>query len=169
MIFLLHIPSDQLQLRPCYQTIPLNEWASAYIDAFSDAWEGEEEELAKLAAAAPPAIAPNRERDGTLQWIRIAFGLATTPLLDDVRREFQGVAEQALIQVRVSILYVFFTSLLVIVEVRFLIYLLLFLPNDLSGDQCLLIPATRAQDRQPRLERTSLLLSRRRGVIPPSV
>ena len=103
VIFLLHIPSDQLQLRPCYQTIPLNEWASAYIDAFSDSGEGVEEEPAELAATTPPATAPNRERDGTLQWIRIAFGLATTPLLDDVRREFQGVAEQALIQVRYSV------------------------------------------------------------------
>jgi hypothetical protein len=92
VIFLLHISADQLQLRPCYQTIPLNGWSAIYVDAFddvplqSDGKSIRQEEEGLLTSHYSP------------QWMRVAFSLDTAPSLFDVHKEFSHLATAALSQ-----------------------------------------------------------------------
>lgn len=114
--FLLHVPADQLQLRSCYQTIPLNNWSAVYVDSFS-ASDGFATTSAvdKHVADYDPlvGVAEMKQEEGelqqqeqqrtdsllggqVLQWMRVAFCLASTPSLADVNREFSYLSSVAL-------------------------------------------------------------------------
>lgn len=102
IVFLLHIPSQQLQLRPCYQSVPLNGWVASYIDSFGGDMEdklggggggrgGEDATVDRMA-----------DLSGTPQWLRIAFGLSSPRMLENAMDEFRDHALFALEQVSSS-------------------------------------------------------------------
>lgn len=110
MVLLLHVPVDQLQLRPCYQTIPLNNWSAVYVDAFSHS------DIVAADSATPversasidgvvemkqddDEVSQRYEKEGSdqaLQWMRVAFSLASAPTLATVNAEFCHLSELAL-------------------------------------------------------------------------
>eukprot|EP01039_Chlorochromonas_danica_P009047 gene9047-9983_t len=116
VIFVLHVPSNQLVLRPCYQTIPLNGWSSVYVDSFSLFESSEEDgidilagipnlkyDAASIADGVPESKdeeAPVTSSETSLQtlmnsqaviWLRVAFSLELVPSLEDVRQEFNQI------------------------------------------------------------------------------
>ena len=110
IVFLLHVPADQLQLRPCYQTIPLNGWSAIYVDAFcdglleADVCSAEAYDSSNVsdsfgavgsdAGSAKDSISVKHSP----KWMRVAFSLDSAPTLVDLRREFTHLAAHALEQ-----------------------------------------------------------------------
>jgi hypothetical protein len=113
IVFLLHVPADQLHQRPCYQTIPLNGWSAIYVDAFCDGLlevdvDGDRE-IAALHGCRYEATCEVVEGgcigevsdisvDHSPQWMRVAFSLDSAPSLLDIRREFSHLAPLAIVQ-----------------------------------------------------------------------
>ena len=110
IVFLLHVPADQLQLRPCYQTIPLNGWSAIYVDAFCDglleadgrgaeAYDSSNvsDSFGAVDSGAGSAKDSISEKHSP-KWMRVAFSLDSAPMLDDLRREFTHLAAHALEQ-----------------------------------------------------------------------
>eukprot|EP01041_Mallomonas_annulata_P001672 gene1672-3231_t len=89
VIFLVHIPTEQLHLKVSYQMLPIQGWTSTYVDAFSDG-----------ISDSTSAATPNGDSDGdgtrSTEWMKVAFGLTELPSVTDCIREFQGVAASAL-------------------------------------------------------------------------
>lgn len=70
IIFLLHMSADQTNLRSCYQTIPLNDWTSTYIDSFCS-----DENLFKSSSLIEDDSTTYTFEDDTMKWIYSAFNL----------------------------------------------------------------------------------------------
>lgn len=113
IIFLLHVPADQLHLRPCYQTIPLNGWSAIYVDAFafSDDLADADGSGAEDNASSNIFDSVREVERGTdnfkssiitakhsPKWMRVAFSLDSAPSLIDLRREFAHLAPHSLAQ-----------------------------------------------------------------------
>lgn len=92
IIFLLHISAGQLQLKPCYQFIPLNGWSAVYIDSFCDELVITEKNHGTDEEGDGYEVHP----DQTAEWMSVAFCLTSAPSISDVRQEFGPIADAAL-------------------------------------------------------------------------
>lgn len=91
IIFLLHIPADQLVMRSCYQTIPLNDWRSTYIDSFHyDKTSATFEESNVIQSSVETTSSSS-----SLQWMKVAFGLEASISLESVLDEFKNLSQKA--------------------------------------------------------------------------
>jgi hypothetical protein len=96
VMFLLHIPADLLPMRTCYQTIPLNEWQSIYIDAFSF-------QNAPLESLENTGIGMESEindvddalNDAAFEWLRVAFSIENRVTVESVVDEFKHLSARA--------------------------------------------------------------------------
>jgi hypothetical protein len=113
IVFLLHVPADQLHQRPCYQTIPLNGWSAIYVDAFCDGLlevdvDGDRvnaalhgyryEATCEVIEGGCIGEVSDISVDRSPQWMRVAFFLDIAPSLLDIRREFSHLAPLAIVQ-----------------------------------------------------------------------
>ncbi|RYH29186.1 hypothetical protein EON65_09420, partial [archaeon] len=101
VLFFLHCASSMLHLRPCYQSVPLNDWEAVYVDSFSHSrcddssadevhfsdstgnydTQGESKESTNDAAMLRPS---SLDAD----WLRIAFGICHTCAKSEIYKEF---------------------------------------------------------------------------------
>ena len=93
VVFILHVPPQRLQLRSCYQTIPINGWSSVYVDNFSTQVKlinevDRDEELPMV-----PVSVSDRSVRG---WINLIMGIVSENQSAVIIDEFKALSRDAL-------------------------------------------------------------------------
>ena len=91
VIFILHVPPQRLQLRSCYQTIPINGWSSVYVDNFSTQVKltdkgNRDEEIQPLPVP----------ESSVRRWINLIMGIASENQSAVIIEEFRAISRDAL-------------------------------------------------------------------------